>query len=33
MRERKGRALPFVVDQEDDATDMIHNIDERGTTV
>lgn len=33
MRERKGRALPFVVKHEGDATDMIHDIVERGATV
>lgn len=33
MRERKGRALPFVVDHKGEATDMIHDIVERGTTV
>jgi transposase-like protein len=33
MRERKGRALPFVVKDEGEAADMIHKIVERGTTV
>ena len=33
MRERKGRALPFVVETEGDATDMIHDVIERGATV
>ncbi|MGI9494106.1 MAG: IS1595 family transposase [Geminicoccaceae bacterium] len=33
MRERKGRALPFVVDHEADATDRIHDIVAKGSTV
>jgi transposase-like protein len=33
MRERKGRALPFVVDHEADATDLIQDIVARGTKV
>ncbi|MEZ5933739.1 MAG: IS1595 family transposase [Alphaproteobacteria bacterium] len=33
MRERRGRALPFVVKHEGDATDMVHDIVARGATV
>ena len=33
MRERKGRALPFVVDHEADATDFVQNIVAKGSTV
>ena len=33
MRERKGRALPFVVENEGDATDMVHDVIARGSAV
>jgi len=33
MRERKGRALPFVVDHEADATDFVGNVVAKGSTV
>ena len=33
MRERKGRALPFVVDHEADAADMVGDVVAKGSTV